>query len=205
MNNELELGLTTRHPYIYPPASGLDHFGFECLDGWAHLLDAAGILIQRHVNTSSTDQVVAQQVKEKFGELRIYVSNGDEYVQAILDLVEGISAHYCEVCGVRGSIIEQKGSLIARCAEHRAPSNTFTPNRAHQTRPTTEYIMPAGLEDVLDAGLQLFERQAKHYLAWLITPAIALNSEAPIDQIGSPEGCEQVLKLIRQIELGITP
>lgn len=47
-------------------------------------------------------QVVAVQVKEKFGTLRFYYNGGDEYTHGISVMAEYMSATTCEECGSRG-------------------------------------------------------------------------------------------------------
>ena len=51
-------------------------------------------------------QVVAVQVKEKFGGLRFYFHGGDEYVNGVVSMMEAACSFTCEVCakpGVRRS------------------------------------------------------------------------------------------------------
>lgn len=47
-------------------------------------------------------QVVAVQVKEKYGTLRFYYDGGDEYIRALTNMAESMSARTCEVCGAPG-------------------------------------------------------------------------------------------------------
>jgi len=44
-------------------------------------------------------QVVATQVKEKFGTLRFYYDGGDEYIHGLAAMAEAMSARTCESCG----------------------------------------------------------------------------------------------------------
>ncbi len=44
-------------------------------------------------------QVVASQVKEKFGTLRFYYNGGDEYIHGLAAMAEAMSARTCESCG----------------------------------------------------------------------------------------------------------
>lgn len=44
-------------------------------------------------------QVVASQVKEKFGGLRFYVNGADESVHSMINFAEQLSYHVCEECG----------------------------------------------------------------------------------------------------------
>ena len=47
-------------------------------------------------------QVVASQVKEKFGTLRFYYSGGDDIVSGIERMAESMTAVTCETCGAPG-------------------------------------------------------------------------------------------------------
>lgn len=51
-------------------------------------------------------QVVAIQVKEKYGTLRFYYNGGDDYIDGVIDLAEYMSSKICEVCGSPGSLNE---------------------------------------------------------------------------------------------------
>lgn len=51
-------------------------------------------------------QVVAEQVKEKFGTLRFYYDGGDDYVQGLVSMAESMSSITCETCGTLGRIRE---------------------------------------------------------------------------------------------------
>lgn len=48
------------------------------------------------------DQVVAVQVKEKFGGLRFYYEGGDETIYGMVRMAESMSVRTCEVCGNLG-------------------------------------------------------------------------------------------------------
>lgn len=47
-------------------------------------------------------QVVAVQVKEKFGTLRFYYNGGNRYIDGLVSMAESMSAVTCEVCGNQG-------------------------------------------------------------------------------------------------------
>jgi hypothetical protein len=58
------------------------------------------------------------QVKEKYGGLRLYFSGGDDYVEGLVSMGEAISYSICEICGNKGET--NKGGWIAvRCETHR--------------------------------------------------------------------------------------
>ena len=64
-------------------------------------------------------QVVAVQVKEKFGGLRFYVDGGDDVVYGMIQMAESLSTVTCEECGKPG--IQRSGGWIRTlCDEHEA-------------------------------------------------------------------------------------
>ena len=90
-------------------------WGFSHGDGWFEILEAACSNIQHHVDWKRRQhpelsdeefdeqhQVIAAQVKEKFGGLRFYVDNCDDYVRGVIAMAESMSYRTCEGCGTRG-------------------------------------------------------------------------------------------------------
>jgi len=64
-----------------------------------------------------THQVVAAQVKEKFGTLRFYINAGDDVAYALVSLAESMSARTCETCGSPGKS-RGRGWIYVACDEH---------------------------------------------------------------------------------------
>ena len=62
-------------------------------------------------------QVVATQVKEKYGTLRFYYNRGDEFVSGLVAMAEAMSGVTCEICGTPG---KPRGGRWIRtlCDEH---------------------------------------------------------------------------------------
>jgi hypothetical protein len=69
-------------------------------------------------------QVIANQVKEKFGGLRFYVSGADDHVDGMIALAETLSYHICEHCGVMDETVvcTGKGWVQTLCMKCRKPS-----------------------------------------------------------------------------------
>lgn len=88
-------------------------WGFECGDGWMDLIYRLSQAISTHIESIGLD-IVATQVKEKFGTLRLYVDGGDEKVFWLIDAAEQESATICEVCGAPGTLVT-KGWHSTRC------------------------------------------------------------------------------------------
>ena len=99
-------------------------WGFEHGDGWYHILNTAMKLVQSHVDITrrrgiEIDQVVFEQVKEKFGMLTIYQRGGDEYTNGVLRMAEEMSRHICEQCGDVG-YPTKTGWIRTLCDKHHA-------------------------------------------------------------------------------------
>jgi ribosomal protein S27E len=62
-------------------------------------------------------QVVATQVKEKFGTLRFYAQGGNECTHGMIQMAEAMSAVTCEMCGAPGTT-GGKGWIRTLCARH---------------------------------------------------------------------------------------
>jgi hypothetical protein len=62
-------------------------------------------------------QVVASQVKEKFGTLRFYYGGGDSYCRGVESMADAMSAVTCETCGNPGKM-RRGGWIRTLCDEH---------------------------------------------------------------------------------------
>ena len=97
-------------------------WGIGCGDGWYNILDQLCHNIQSHTDwqnreTVKVPQVVATQVKEKFGGLRFYYDGGDEYISGVATMAESMSEVTCEECGAPG---QQRGGgwIYTACDAH---------------------------------------------------------------------------------------
>lgn len=63
------------------------------------------------------EQVVATQIKEKFGTLRFYYDGGDDYIRGLESMAASMTSRICEECGKPGKIREG-GWLKTLCDEH---------------------------------------------------------------------------------------
>ena len=63
------------------------------------------------------EQVVAIQVKEKFGGLRFYYNGGDEYIRGLTTMAEEMSYRICEVCSDKAAPT-QGGWIRTLCEKH---------------------------------------------------------------------------------------
>ena len=81
-------------------------WGFDCGDGWYDLIDELCANIQGYIDNNPSKnipQVVAEQVKEKFGTLRFYTQGGDDLTSGMIWFAESMSGRICETCGNPGT------------------------------------------------------------------------------------------------------
>lgn len=63
------------------------------------------------------EQVVATQIKEKFGTLRFYYHGGDDYIWGLEAMADSMSAVICEDCGKPGKL-RSGGWVRTLCEDH---------------------------------------------------------------------------------------
>ena len=123
MKAELQKSLCDKYPKIFvdvggDPVETCMAWGIECGDGWFGLLDSLCHFLQFQTDYNAAPQVVAEQVKEKFGGLRFYVRGGNEFTAGAITFAENLSGTICEVCGAPGGTAG-KGWLVTLCDTHR--------------------------------------------------------------------------------------
>jgi hypothetical protein len=66
------------------------------------------------------EQVVATQIKEKFGTLRFYYSGGDEYIRGLEAMAASMTSRICEDCGSPGTSRSNKKQrlVLVLCDKH---------------------------------------------------------------------------------------
>ncbi|KAK0447271.1 hypothetical protein EV421DRAFT_1901386 [Armillaria borealis] len=106
---EWETDLMTEYPSLFA-SSVMRERGLQCERGWE------GLIREICEKLKGTD-VVFRQIKEKFGQLRVYVDNGDEETWRYLHEMEEKSAKVCEECGEAGNLADSNGWLFATCEE----------------------------------------------------------------------------------------
>ena len=126
MDQELQNKLFDKYSKLFEnrtksPRESCLSFGIETGNGWYELLSSLCHRITNHeeniefrikvrnkngVENDAADllyvPVTFDQVKEKFGGLRIYFSGGDDYVFGAVGMAEEYSYKICEVCGNAG-------------------------------------------------------------------------------------------------------
>ena len=122
MREELENKLYERYPELFAlkdnPSSCMI-FGIGCGDGWYNIMLSLCSTIQYYTDDKRRENpdfesIKFDQIKEKFGQLRIYTSGYDEAVNQMINLAETLSGLTCENCGNPGKV-RYTGWNTCRC------------------------------------------------------------------------------------------
>lgn len=109
MNPDTEKALLEKHPALFANVGvrgSCMNFGIEVGDGWGGIISSMCAAIGRRPEAN----VKFDQIKEKWGTLRVYYSGGDDYVAGVVRMAENVSATVCESCGAAGE--PRKGGWI---------------------------------------------------------------------------------------------
>jgi len=138
MDDELQDKLYQKHPDLFSnrtksPMESCMCWGCEVGNGWYELLSSVCWSISQHEkNIRDRIRILADQpekikkdleyfpvkfdqVKEKYGGLRIYFTGGDDYVEGVISMAEEYSYKVCETCGNAGK--PNKGGWISTLCE----------------------------------------------------------------------------------------
>lgn len=123
----LEVGLYKKYPYLFArkdlsrAESCMSH-GIAVAPGWLSLIDKMSEEI-----SEIDSNVQYEQIKEKFGLLRVYTINGDEdkrqLVYDVIDKYTKLSRTTCEVCGEKGELRTDDWNRVL-CDTHHKESLT---------------------------------------------------------------------------------
>ncbi len=101
MDDHLERELIEAYPMLYDhdaaPSYGTTDFPIECDDGWYPLVDGVSAAVSAYAETWD-EEIRFVQVKQKFGELRIYAKPSPASVTAMIALATELSTRTCERC-----------------------------------------------------------------------------------------------------------
>jgi len=112
----------------YPKMLVEGYGGFCAGEGWWPIIELLCTNIQNHIDWKNeqfekrglgnrVEQVVVQQIKEKFGGLRFYYDGGDDEISGMVRIAESVASITCEVCGAPGKS-RSTGWIRTLCDEH---------------------------------------------------------------------------------------
>jgi formylmethanofuran dehydrogenase subunit E len=130
MSPENDAKLCERYPMLYADRhagvrQSLMSFGFECGDGWFDIIDQMSAELEQLNRDLAGEKIVADQIKEKWAVLRVYISAPSSVFDVAARIVrraEQRSAAICEQCGAKGYVHDARGwvkTLCDKCHEER--------------------------------------------------------------------------------------
>ena len=136
MNEKLEKQLVESYQKLFPDTSSTEEhscmcYGCQCNDGWFKIIDEACKKLSKF-----SEYIYLSQIKEKFGELRIYYDYRTDVSQrekkTIQDALVEItteasnqSLKQCEICGEKANFcVRLDGKLFKTlCSKHQSDMN----------------------------------------------------------------------------------
>lgn len=112
MNQTLTDQLHLDFPHLFPTKLWL-----ECGDGWYDLINSACTCIGFYLKLlpeELREQIFFLQIKEKFGTLRLYLSEETPFIGGVIAMAEEMSSCICDECGHPGKS-KALGWLKTRC------------------------------------------------------------------------------------------
>lgn len=128
MNRDNSLYLINTFPQLFPPDKTIQealplYFGFECGNGWFEIIKKLCEGIQKEIEEQKLDPApYVQQVKEKFGGLRFYMSYYTDKMSKLIRKAEEEAWKTCETCGSKKDVLHTDGwieTICSKCLEER--------------------------------------------------------------------------------------
>jgi hypothetical protein len=145
MNPELTQRLFDQFNYLYrgrhlPDTENLMCYGYCCGDGWFdliwHLSEQVLAYCQQHPEAAD---LMATQVKQKFGELRFYTQPKLWDVEYLIEAARIRSLHTCELTGEPGVLCQLQSDPYYCCYQTLSPVKAaelgFVPARSSRLHP----------------------------------------------------------------------
>ena len=147
MDAELQQKLYDKYPQLFSNKdkgiqSSCMAWGCEIGNGWYEILSSVCWMISQHERNKEDNKkylekndperlasepeyfpVKFDQIKEKYGGLRLYFSGGDDYVEGLVSMAEAFSYKVCEVCGNKGEP-NKSGWISTLCESCRVDNKT---------------------------------------------------------------------------------
>lgn len=126
MNVKLQQKIFNDFPRLFKRngirASPID-LGIDCENGWYKLIYELCQDLTRYLDNlpkqTFIDNIKVEQIKEKFGTLRFYVSHYDDYTRERIQKAESQSWITCEICGGKKATLTVRGgyyqTLCRKC------------------------------------------------------------------------------------------
>ncbi len=122
MKKELEEKLAKDFPSLFrdlrgPANQTCMHWGLECGDGWYNIIYN---ICKKIIEIDPKKEFYFEQIKEKYGMLRVYAFCSDE-AEDIIEEGQRESAKTCEYCGSKEKVTREGSWIETLCKECRYP------------------------------------------------------------------------------------
>ncbi|WP_322889920.1 MULTISPECIES: hypothetical protein [unclassified Yoonia] len=111
------MDIMKRYPDIFRTVSAPMRDGFLCGPGWYPLLDRLFSDIDTIRRGDALTGIRVSQVKQKLGELRVYVQGGNDLVTDRIRQAEAEAAASCEGCGGPSPGIRSIGGYVTNACD----------------------------------------------------------------------------------------
>ena len=140
------------------PWEPFELFGIECGKGWHELLKPIFAYIEKYNEDKNEDErMEICQIKEKFGDLRVYLNFYNDEIDKIIEEAEKEASTTCELCGNKENVgIACEGWITTEChdcmkkwcKEHERPHRwkSLKDNKIYWVNPDTEDELFEGKE-----------------------------------------------------------
>lgn len=125
MDQKLQNSLMNQFPELLLRDRGSMQFGIECMNGWFDLIHDLcthlDVELKRCQKLPDYDPELAPRIttiKEKFGELRVYMSFESQRMSELIEKASSDSRLTCEICGKPGTIDFSSKWYECRCGRH---------------------------------------------------------------------------------------
>ena len=131
MRETLTKALYSSCPIIYRNRDAADTenrtqmvWGFQCGSGWFELLLNLSQAIEaiaegrKQQGIPEHELPLVNQVKEKFGELRVYMKISGPGITELINEAQLDSTEICDCCGKPGEPVSVYGYVLTRCQQH---------------------------------------------------------------------------------------
>lgn len=125
MKKEYDESLCKDFPNLYvrrtlSPQQSCMGRGFSCDNGWYNLIRELSEKLEGIIlNLPEQDRFCAEQVKQKFGRLEVYLNKSvPDHVDQLIDEARSKSYNTCEKCGDVGSLRTGRNYIQTLCDKH---------------------------------------------------------------------------------------
>lgn len=137
---------------------------YECGEGWHTLIDNALCLIENKIEPEQLQFIHIDQIKEKFGGLRIYLNNYINDAEEIITGAEILASITCEQCGsVKNVGLSSGGWMRTLCLHcHNKNRNNTRFKIKRLVSGSHEYILDFSNISIIGSYIEIYGSDADH-------------------------------------------